>query len=423
MNSNTFHERLAKAKSVLLVRPDNLGDVVLFSGALERLRQASPRAKITICVKRFVSAYLELCPHIDDILIWEDVNSFLCLEYRERLRSFGRSNVGRLRSKDISSFVSLQYGGLIRNLTHPGVGRVLSSVGEVAFDVLMRSGLGYDAVLFPVRSPEWYHHLFVKAVSAPLKLGISGDISNQTLDEDRAATNFYTARFNVPAEERWQNEIRVHAQFLNFLGIATEVSDLWPRMWTDASDRLWAEREMGRIPTGDCIRVGVAAGANGPETKMYSADGIAEALSRIKDTKFSCVILGSATDLALSAKVEQSLDKWGNVTSTRNLAGRTSIRQLIECLKLCDLVLAIDSAPLHIATALRKPTVGIMGGGHFGRFYPWGDPEINRLAHKPMDCYFCNWRCPNGNAPCVRDISPSVIARELTHLVYKLKRS
>jgi ADP-heptose:LPS heptosyltransferase len=421
VNNDLLHVSLAKAKTMLIVRPDNLGDAVLFSGALKPIRERWPGAKITLCVKRFVTGYFELCPYIDDILVWEDVSSFLCLNYREKLRSVTHATEGRLIAADLSSLLSLSYRGILRNLTHPSLGQPLSSVGGVAFDLFMKSGLSFDVVLFPVRSPAWYHHLFVKAVSASAKFGISGDFCNQTPQSDRAASKIYTARLNIPEEDRWENELLFHARFLGSLGIATERDGLWPTTWTDPSDGLWALRAMDPIMTPDCVCLGISAGGNAAMTK-YAPERLAEAISILTDVTFNCVILGSYSDLSVSGSVEQSLTSCGNVVSTLNLTGRTSIRQMIECLKLCDIILAIESAPLHIATALRKPTVGIMGGGHFGRFYPWGDPGINRVAHNPMDCYFCNWRCSNGHGRCIQEISPSVVARELGRLVENLER-
>ena len=72
---------------------------------------------------------------------------------------------------------------------------------------------------------------------------------------------------------------------------------------------------------------------------------------------------------------------------------------------------------MHIAAALRKPMVGILGGGHFGRFYPWGDPRLSRVAHVPMECYWCNWSCRYETVRCIREISPAVIAREIGALL------
>ena len=379
---------------MLILRPDNLGDVVLFSGALKAIREKWATSKITICVKRFATDYLELCPYLDNILVWEEVNDFLYRPYyrRQMLR-----------------------------LTRLAAGWVLGSLARSAFDLSTHCDLSFDLLLLPVRSPSWDHHMFARAVQAPVRIGISGDWCNQTAAQDRAAESIYAARMPAPYQRERDSELKVHAKFLRFLGVEVSLADLWPRVWTDRSDRLWAHQQISSTDNSSCLRLGVVAGVNSPETKMYPLEKIAEAIGMVRDSDFSCIIMGSSEDVATSDEVERSLRRYANVVTTINLAGKTNIRQLIECLRLCDLVIAVDSAPLHIATALRKPTVGIMGGGHFGRFYPWGDPEINRVVCKPMDCYFCNWNCPKSDGSCVKDIPPSAVTREIEYLARRLK--
>lgn len=62
-----------EVKSIFILRPDNLGDLVLFSGVLCHLRNYYPNAKITLCIQRYVANYIELCPFIDKIVYWEDL--------------------------------------------------------------------------------------------------------------------------------------------------------------------------------------------------------------------------------------------------------------------------------------------------------------------------------------------------------------
>ena len=59
------------------------------------------------------------------------------------------------------------------------------------------------------------------------------------------------------------------------------------------------------------------------------------------------------------------------------------------------------------------PAVGILGGYHFGRFYPWGDARIHRVANRFMDCYFCNDACIYGDWRCVSSIEVDTVEREL----------
>ena len=51
--------------SVLVYRPDNIGDVFLFTGALQHLRRLFPAAKITLAVQPGIAAMLDRCPHVD----------------------------------------------------------------------------------------------------------------------------------------------------------------------------------------------------------------------------------------------------------------------------------------------------------------------------------------------------------------------
>jgi ADP-heptose:LPS heptosyltransferase len=381
-------------RSILIFKPDNLGDFVLFSGALRAIREKWATARITVCVKRFVADYLALCPYVDEILVWEDISSFLYRPWHKHQ---------------------------ILRLTRCTAGSRLDNFARSIFDNFTKYNLSSDLFLSPVRSPLWDHHMFARAVHAPAKIGISGDWCNQTPAQDRAANDIYTARLNVPSRRKWDHELQINAEFLRFLGVEITAADIWPEAWTSGSDTEWARHQICSGDTRGSPRLGIIAGVNSPEMKMYPAGKIAEAISMVSDAKFSCVVLGSTNDIIASDEVEKSLRPCKNVLSTTNLTGRTTVHQLIECLRLCDIVLSVDSAPLHLATALRKPTVGIMGGGHYGRFYPWGDPEINRVASLPMDCYGCNWRCPSERAPCVSGVPPTTIARELQCLLDRLK--
>jgi hypothetical protein len=60
---------------VLILRPDNIGDVLLFTGALRHIRNLYPEAHITLAVQAHIVNLVELCPHIDacvpvDELTW-----------------------------------------------------------------------------------------------------------------------------------------------------------------------------------------------------------------------------------------------------------------------------------------------------------------------------------------------------------------
>ena len=52
-------------KSLLILRPDNIGDCVLFSGTLRYYRELFPDYKIVLAIKSNIIPLFEYCPYID----------------------------------------------------------------------------------------------------------------------------------------------------------------------------------------------------------------------------------------------------------------------------------------------------------------------------------------------------------------------
>ena len=73
-------------------------------------------------------------------------------------------------------------------------------------------------------------------------------------------------------------------------------------------------------------------------------------------------------------------------------------------------VLSGDTGPAHLAIALNTPTAIILGGGHFGNYFPYPEdiePSINKVVYiyKLKDCYYCDWECSQPSKfSCIHDI-------------------
>ena len=76
-------------------------------------------------------------------------------------------------------------------------------------------------------------------------------------------------------------------------------------------------------------------------------------------------------------------------------------------------VLTGESAAAHIATALDKPAVILLGGGHAGMFGPWGDGRRQRWLTHPLPCFGCDWRCIFPETRCLTQIEPARVAQAL----------
>ena len=72
-----------------------------------------------------------------------------------------------------------------------------------------------------------------------------------------------------------------------------------------------------------------------------------------------------------------------------------------------------DSCTIHMAAAVDTPNICLMGGGHFGRFYPYGDLSKNRIVYKKMACYGCHWKCKFKESKCIQEINVEDVLKKI----------
>lgn len=371
-----------KVNRILLVKPDNLGDVILFTGALKQIRQHYPNARISIVAKKVVHPILGKLPYLDELIPWEPLLKLL--------------------PDWVPGF--------------PGKSRLDAWVRRIRMTYFHKKHPA-DLYLLPVRSTVPLLHQFTELSRARLKYGISGDTNHITTEQDVSYSSIYTHRFRVDESDGIMHEMETTRGFLSLLGIHCTLEDLWPDIRTLDEEAVWAIEMIQVKP--DAITLAIAPGVTSIPEKYYAAENYRKALAGLENYQLDVVIFGSNSEAEQCNAVQKSLKNCGTVRSVLNLAGRTTLGQLAEGVKRCDILVSNETGVLHMATALRKPTVGILGGGHFKRFYPWGDPTINLYVNEPMDCYFCNWYCIHDSIRCIHEIEPEKITEQIRKLIQR----
>lgn len=138
-------------------------------------------------------------------------------------------------------------------------------------------------------------------------------------------------------------------------------------------------------------------------TKRWLPEYFAEVVADLARRGFSCLLIGGTADQALcSAIIEQAQ------TPAFNLAGRFDILASADLIRRCRLLITNDSAPLHLANAVRTPVLAIFGPTveRFGCFpYREGD----RVMQIDLPCRPCgkhgHQKCPQGHFRCMRGTS------------------
>ena len=110
-----------------------------------------------------------------------------------------------------------------------------------------------------------------------------------------------------------------------------------------------------------------------------------------------------------------------------DLTGRSTLPELFDIMKGASIVISNDTGPAHAAIALGLNTVVIVGGGHFGCFFPYPSDfclRHTRFLYERMECYHCFWRCHKrtdlkASFPCIEAVSINTVraaCRELLAL-------
>ncbi len=180
--------------------------------------------------------------------------------------------------------------------------------------------------------------------------------------------------------------------------------DKTPELFPSSEDYFYVSqllRDLG-IREGDKL-VAIAPGSVWA-TKRWLPERFAEVSDRlIKEAGARVVFLGSKEDEKLCLYIADLMQQRPAI-----LAGRTSILESATIISQCKVVLSSDSAPVHIASAMKKPTVAIFGSTipGFG-FAPYG--EGNVILEKKMECRPCGIHgknsCPQKHFRCMTEIT------------------
>ena len=149
--------------------------------------------------------------------------------------------------------------------------------------------------------------------------------------------------------------------------------------------------------------LGLNPGATYGSAKRWYPDEFAKVAIE-KSKTHDIVIFGGPGETNIAQDIENILKKQG-VTNYQNLAGKTSIPELIEKIAGLDLFVTNDSGPMHIAAAFKVKTYAIFGPTRFKETNAWNNPN-EHIITKNLECAPCMKRtCPLGHHDCMKLIT------------------
>lgn len=325
-------KNIASARRILVVRLDEIGDVILTSPFLRELRRFVPKAWITLAVKTQLINLVERCPHVDEVVAcdWprsiDPVNKVWC-----HLRAFILAHE-RLKPKY------------------------------------------FDVAIVPRWDMDRYHAgCLAKLSGAPVRVGYAEQVNASKQQRNQGFNRFYT---HVLDERTIAHEVERGLQLLRWLGADVREDHL--ELWTDDQDQQKASKLLNihGVVSGDLL-VAFALGSGSDSKRRWPVERYAAVAQRLHSAHGArIVVIGGEDDRQLGDCLRAQVG-----LSVINAAGCLSLRQTAALLAGCNFFLGNDTGPKHLAAAVGIPVIEISC-----------HPRNGFIGHAHSPCRFHAWR-------------------------------
>ncbi|MFH0772569.1 MAG: lipopolysaccharide heptosyltransferase II [Candidatus Omnitrophota bacterium] len=345
-----------KMDRILIVNVNWIGDVLFSTPAIRALRECYPKAHIACVVVPRCKEILELSPHLDELIIYDEKAG----------------------------------GGLVAKM------RMIASLRARHFDAVF---------------------LFHRSLTRTLMVALAG-IRERIGDYNPKRGFLLTTKVNL--QEAGAHKVEQFLNIVNpvrepcFSNGVKSKCDLPSsnnmELFIGKDDELFAEEFLASRGIKDSDALIVLNPGGNWNLKRWPAENFAslgDKLSELFDARI--LITGADKDAELAAFIA-GLMKHKPIIS----CGKTTLRQLAALLKRANLVISNDSGPMHIAVSQGAKTIAIFGPTDPKATGPYGDGKYVVIHKKPrakkcrVPCY--NLRCED-NA-CIKAVSVEDVIRE-----------
>lgn len=357
-------------KKILIVRLDELGDMVLSTPFIREMRRAFPQADISMVVKNDLYELFELCPYVNEIYGYERVSKRLAF---------------------VKSFFSMK--------------KFISEQSLVDYDLAVVPRWDSDS--------GYYAGLLAFLSHATIRMGYSENVNNKKQKLDKGFDSFYTSI--IPAKSGVQHEAERGLDIIQNIGGVVENKNL--ELWCSEEDqkRALSMLDYDNVKYRKRIALFMTAGSRRREWKE---EYYREVIGNIVSLGNCQIVLmgcgGKAESKALDIK------KYFTDDEVLNLTGKTSLKETYAVLKLCDVYLGGDTGPMHMAVAAGltgvvlscHPITGNLDHENSPvRFGPWNSNQMKVLRPRPLPG--CEGGCNHDEAHCINNISVSDVCKAL----------
>lgn len=357
-----LHPDWEKAKRILCVRLDYMGDVLMTTPAIRALRESRPGRRITMLGSGSGAAVARLVPEIDKVISYDP--------------PWVKSTPKRVDSAPDRA--------------------VIARLRQEQFDA---------AVIFTVYSQNPLPAaLLCHLADIPLRLAYCRENPYQLLSHRVTETE---------PEGGIRHEVRRHLDLVATVGASTDNERMSVTVSREVVYRvvnLLCEIGLALVPLWVVIHPGASAAS-----RRYPLEHFAEAARLlVNHHKVQVVFAGSAHEQELVESIRGLME-----APSFSLAGLLDLEELAALIHLTPVLIANNSGPAHLAAALGTPVVDLYALTN-PQHTPWGVPS--RVLYHDVPCKFCYRSiCVEGHHHCLSLVSPRAVVAATLDLLREVQ--
>jgi len=334
-------------KRILLLRTEQIGDLVLATPAIKAVRESFPYAHIAVLAQSRTASLLKFNPDVNEI-----ISCTLPWYERERHPIGIASPIKRVAA-------TIQYHW-----------RCLKAVFQLAHQLRRKQ---FDVAI------DFGGHIYSLMVMATARIPVR-------IGDPRAGGKFLLTH-PVTTDDK-KHEVERCLDIVGILGVKTPKPQLtlnWSPKDEEHVTKLWTH--LGLDENRPVIAIHPFSFEPSRCWRLENWAIVSDAL--VDRFRAQVLFIGSAADQTAVSNIQSKMRN-----QSISLCGKLSLLQLAALLKRCDLMIGVNSAPAHIAAAVGTPVVSVWSSAYLPEKWAPYTPNL-RIVRKQVPCADCRLvKCP-----------------------------
>jgi ADP-heptose:LPS heptosyltransferase len=221
------------------------------------------------------------------------------------------------------------------------------------------------AINFHISRNFYLDDVMMKVVNAKNKIGHKTDLANLFDWQRRISDKYYSDLVDIPGVSFEFTKNKIYLENL----ISEKIELTVPQLEI---------KEIKSLSTQKSNNVIFFIGSKRRYLRWSVNNFVREAEKIITQYRLNIVLIGSTSDMPFTKEFKSLINK-SLLYKVIDLTAKTSLIEAITQITKGQLTISNDSGMAHISAALGIPTIVILNGSRFGRFFPYPENDYKKI--------------------------------------------